>query len=89
MMTTSARSSGDDTPTDARDQRGLNCMVVGFTTRYVISTYHHRHYEFESSSGEVYSIQHDVIKFVSDLRHVGGFYRVLRFSQPIKLTATI
>ena len=29
--------------------------------------------------GEVYSIQHDVIKFVSDLRQVGGFLWVLRF----------
>jgi hypothetical protein len=29
--------------------------------------------------GEVYSIQHYVIKFVSDLRQVGGFIRVLRF----------
>ena len=27
----------------------------------------------------VYSIQHYVIKFVSDLWQVGGFYRVLRF----------
>jgi hypothetical protein len=31
--------------------------------------------------GEVYSIQHYVIKFVSDLRQVGGF---LRFPPPIK-----
>jgi hypothetical protein len=29
--------------------------------------------------GEVYSIQHYVIKLVSDLRHVGGFLRVLMF----------
>ena len=35
--------------------------------------------------GQVYSIQHYVIKFVSDLRQVGGFLRVLRFP-PIKLT---
>jgi hypothetical protein len=27
--------------------------------------------------GEVYSIQHYVIKFVSDLRQVGGFLRLL------------
>jgi hypothetical protein len=39
--------------------------------------------------GEMYSIQHYVIKFVSDLRQVGGFLRVLRFPPPIKLTATI
>jgi hypothetical protein len=33
-----------------------------------------------------YSIQHYVIKFVRDLRQVGGFLRVLRFPLPIKLT---
>jgi hypothetical protein len=32
---------------------------------------------------------HYVIKFVSDLRQVGGFERVLWFPPPIKLTATI
>ena len=31
-------------------------------------------------------IQHYVIKFVSDLRQVDGFLRVLRFPLPIKLT---
>ena len=35
---------------------------------------------------QVYSIQHYVIKFVSDLRQVNGFLRVLQFSPPIKLT---
>ena len=39
--------------------------------------------------GELYSIQHYVIKFVSDLRQVDGFLWVLRFPPPIKLTATI
>jgi hypothetical protein len=38
--------------------------------------------------GEVYSIQHYVIKFVSDLRQIGGFLRALQFPPPIKLTAT-
>ena len=33
--------------------------------------------------------QHFVIKFVSDLRQVNGFLRVLLFTPPIKLTATI
>jgi len=33
--------------------------------------------EFESRSGQ--GVQHYVIKFVSDLRQVGGFLRVLRF----------
>ena len=39
--------------------------------------------------GEVYSIQYNAIKFVSDLRQVGDFLRVLRFPPPIQLTATI
>jgi hypothetical protein len=38
------------------------------------------------ADGEVYSIQHYVIQFVSDLRQVGGF---LWFPPPIKLTATV
>jgi hypothetical protein len=37
---------------------------------------------------EVYSIQHYVIKFVSDLWQVCGFLWVLRFLPPIKLTTT-
>ena len=41
------------------------------------------------ADGEVYSIQRYVIKFVSDLRQVGGFIRALRFPPPIKLTAMI
>jgi hypothetical protein len=36
--------------------------------------------------GDVYNI---MLKFVSDLRQVGGFLRVLRFPPPIKLTVTI
>jgi hypothetical protein len=39
--------------------------------------------------GEVYSMQHYVIKFVSDLRQVGGFLQVLLFPPPIKLAATL
>ena len=34
---------------------------------------------------EVYSVQLDVIKFVSDLRQVSGFLWVLWFPPPIKL----
>ena len=34
---------------------------------------------------EVYSIQHYVIKVVSDLRQVGGFLHAFRFPPPIKL----
>jgi hypothetical protein len=38
--------------------------------------------------GELCSTQHYVIKFVSDLRQVGGFLWVLRCPPPIKLIAT-
>ena len=39
-----------------------------------------------SPSTEVFSIQHYVIKFVSDLQRDDGFLGILRFSPPIKLT---
>ena len=42
---------------------------------------------FDSRSGQ--GIQHYVIKFVSDLRQIDCFLRVLRFPPPIKLTSTI
>jgi len=64
-------------------------MVVGFTTTYAISDYHLKRCEIESHSSVVYSIQHYVIKSVSDLLQVGGFLRVLRFPPSIKLTAAI
>jgi hypothetical protein len=54
-----------------RGRRGRDRMVVVFT----ISVYHHWSCEFESRSGEVYSMIHYVIKFVSDLRQVDGFPR--------------
>jgi hypothetical protein len=39
---------------------------------------------------EMYSIQHNVIQFIRDLRQVGGgFLRVLRFPPPKQMTATI
>jgi hypothetical protein len=71
-----------------RGCRSCDRMVVGFTTFYAISPYHHKRCEFKFLSGEVYSIQGYVIKFVSDLRQVGGFLRELRFPPAIKLTAT-
>ena len=39
--------------------------------------------------GVLESIQHYVIKFVNELRQVGGFLWVLEFPTSIKLTATI
>ena len=38
---------------------------------------------------EVFSIQHYVIKFVSDLQQVHDFLWILQFPPPIKLTTTI
>ena len=66
---------------------GRDRMVVGFTATYAIRVYHHCCCVFESRSGR--GVQHYVIKFVCDLRQIGGFLRVLRFLPPIKLTATI
>jgi hypothetical protein len=51
----------------------------------VCGTYHHKLCKFESRSGKVYSIQHYVIKFISNLQQVGGFLRILRFPPPKKL----
>ena len=61
--------------------RGCDRMVVA------ISAYHQWCCEFESCSGR--GVQHYVIKFVSDLRQVIGFLRVLRFPPSIKLSAMI
>jgi len=40
-------------------------------------------------NGEVYSVQHYVIKFISNLRLVGGFLLLLWFPPPIRRSATI
>ena len=51
----------------SKGRRDHDRMVVGFTATYAISAYHHYRCEFESRPGKVYSIEHYVIKFVSDL----------------------
>ena len=66
-------------------RRGRDCIKVGFTTTCAIGAYHHLGFEFEPCSWQGVL----VTKFVSDLRQVCGFLRVLRFSPPIKLTAKI
>jgi hypothetical protein len=58
----------------------LPMQSVSITTKVVSSN---------TVRGEVYSMQHYVIKFVSDLQQVSDVLRIFRFSQPIKLTATI
>jgi len=68
-----------------RDRHGCDHMVVTFTTTFVlvqsvpITT---NVVSLNPADGEVYSIQHYVIKFVSDLWQVGGFLWVLRFPPP-------
>ena len=59
---------------ESRDCRGR--MVVGVASS-------------NPAHGEVYSIQHYVIKVASDLRHVGGLLWILQFRSPILLTAMI
>ena len=54
----------------------LSMQFIPFTTNAV-------------SSNPAQAIQHYVIKFVSDLRQVGGFLRALQFPPTIKPTATI
>jgi hypothetical protein len=56
--------------TYVRGRRSRGRTVVGITTTYAISAYHHWCCEFESQSG--WSVQDNVIKFVSDLWQVGG-----------------
>jgi len=64
-------------------------MVMGFTTPLQSVPITTNVVSSNPVHGEVYSKQHYVLKFVSDLRQVGCFLRVLRFPPPIKLTATI
>ena len=66
-------------------------MVVGLTTTCAVQSMsittkvvHSNHIH-----GEVYLIQHYVIKYVRDLQQVGGFLRVLRFLPSIKLNDKI
>ena len=58
----------------------LPVQLVSITTKVV---------SWNPVHGEVYSIQHYVIKFVSDKRQVDGFLQVVRFPPPIKLNTTI
>jgi hypothetical protein len=65
------------------------CMVVGFTTTYVISSYHHQSCEFESCSwwGVFDTTLCD--KVCQWLSTFSGFRRVFWFPPPIKLTSKI
>ena len=56
---------------------GRDRTVVGFITTYAISAFNTDVVSLNYAPGEVYSIQHYVIKFVSDLWQVGSFHRLL------------
>ena len=58
-----------------RGRRGRYRMVVGFTTTYICKSVPVTTKVVRSNPdyGEVYSIQHNLIKIVSDLRQVGCF----------------
>jgi hypothetical protein len=48
-------------------RHGRDSMVDGFIDTYLSNVYHDLDCEFEPRSGELHSMEHDVIKFVSDL----------------------
>jgi hypothetical protein len=62
-----------------RARRGRDRVVVAYTTTTNVVSLNPGH-------GEVYSIQHYVIKCGRDLRQASGFPRLLRCPPPIKLT---
>ena len=66
---------------DIWGRRGRQCMVVGFTTTYAISTYHHLRCEFEYHSADTTLC--DKVCLI-DLLQVGDFPRVLSVSSTNK-----
>ena len=64
-------------------------MVVWFTTTVQSVPIITKFVSLNPVHSEMYLIQHYVIKFVSHLRQVRAFLRVLRFPPPIKLTSMI
>ena len=59
-------------------RRDLDCRVV---FQLFVQSVPIKIVSSNPAHGAVYSIQYYVIKFVSDMRQVGGFLRVHRFSQ--------
>ena len=55
------------------NRRGLEHMVLVLINTCAISSCHHLRCEFEFCPGEVSSILHYVVNFVSDLWQFGGF----------------
>jgi hypothetical protein len=65
---------------------GRDRIVVGFITTCAITAYYifctTKVVSLNPAHGKVYSIQHYVTKFVSNLRQVGAFLHVLWFPPP-------
>ena len=59
-----------------RGRRGCDRMVVGYTTTCTIMPIITKVVSSKPVHGEVYSMQHYAIKFVSYLRQVGGIHQV-------------
>jgi hypothetical protein len=65
-------------------------MVVGLLTTYMYSVpIPTKVVDLNPVHVKMYSMQHYVIKFVSDLRQVYGFLGILWFPPPIKMTTMI
>jgi hypothetical protein len=71
------------------DHRGRDCMAVGLQLPVQSVPITTKVVSLNPVHDEVYSIQHYVITYVSDLRQVCGFLWVLWFPPPIKLTPTV
>jgi hypothetical protein len=72
-----------------KGHRGRDRMVVGFTLLPMQSVSITTNVaSLIPTNGEMYWIQYYVIKFISDLRQVGGFLWELQHHPQIKLTAT-
>ena len=67
----------------------LDVYFISIDWSYGIWIYYYLCPSVPITTKVVSSIQHYVLKFVSDLRQVDGFLRVLRFPPPMKLTAKI
>jgi len=64
-------------------------MVVEFISTYGIGVCQDKVASLIPTCVEVYSLQLHVIAFISNLRQIGGFLRILQFPPPLKLTTTI
>jgi hypothetical protein len=65
------------------DKDKIFCYSQYFSSKYHLTVAQRCEFDSHTSHGEVNSIPHYLIKFVSDFRQVGGFLLVLWLPQPI------